>query len=419
LIALLKDEYDNDFAALERDFEAVGAASFDELSRSGRLKFRVGSGGRRVILQFTEALAQRYYQVVHDAIRRYDSNHLILGDRYARHCPDVVAKAAGPYVDVVSTNLDWPDATDGYLPSGYLRNLHRVTGKPVLLTEYYVAARENRSGNKNSGNIFLTVETQKDRTAAVETRLKRLAGQPYVVGAHWFRFADEPTHGRLKDGEDYNFGLVDIDNRPYEGLTSALTKLHAEVPRLHRESAKVLTKQDGPIHVPYQPAGASDLLTRLTQANELAFEDDTLQVYGVLCTWTDDKIYLVTLVNYLAQRETYSTVANEPAQDLELTVSSPAFESPLTVQFPQLDEKLLGSGVQCRLSSNGLHYTLIVALPARLFGKQEFARNDRLRLEIAVNDLLNQRTTASDVQLSLAGAAETGRDAPGLISAGE
>ena len=27
-------------------------------------------------------LAERYYRVTHDAIRRYDPHHLILGDRY-------------------------------------------------------------------------------------------------------------------------------------------------------------------------------------------------------------------------------------------------------------------------------------------------------------------------------------------------
>ena len=37
----------------------------------------------------------------------------------------------------------------------------------------------------------------------------------------------------LKDGEDYNFGLVDIEDRPYEELATAFTKLHSELPALH------------------------------------------------------------------------------------------------------------------------------------------------------------------------------------------
>ena len=49
-------------------------------------------------------LATRYYQVTHDAIRRYDRNHLILGDRYEANAPlaDEVLLAARPFVDVFS-----------------------------------------------------------------------------------------------------------------------------------------------------------------------------------------------------------------------------------------------------------------------------------------------------------------------------
>ena len=49
-------------------------------------------------------MAQRYYQVTHDAIRRYDSKHLILGDRYEINAPlpVEVVQAAKPYVDVLS-----------------------------------------------------------------------------------------------------------------------------------------------------------------------------------------------------------------------------------------------------------------------------------------------------------------------------
>ena len=42
-----------------------------------------------------------------------------------------------------------------------------------------------------------------------------------MIGVHWFQYADEPTGGRA-DGEDYNFGLVDIDDRPHGKLIRAL-----------------------------------------------------------------------------------------------------------------------------------------------------------------------------------------------------
>ena len=56
--------------------------------------------GRREL----SAIAERYYKVTHDAIRRYDPNHLILGDRWEANAvlPEEVVQAALPYVDVLS-----------------------------------------------------------------------------------------------------------------------------------------------------------------------------------------------------------------------------------------------------------------------------------------------------------------------------
>ncbi|MDZ4850913.1 MAG: agarase [Pirellulaceae bacterium] len=49
-------------------------------------------------------LATKYYQVTHDAIRRYDPHHLILGDRFEINAPlpVEVVRAAKAYVDVLS-----------------------------------------------------------------------------------------------------------------------------------------------------------------------------------------------------------------------------------------------------------------------------------------------------------------------------
>lgn len=50
------------------------------------------------------AIAERYYRVTREAIRRYDPNHLILGDRWEANAalPEEVVRAAIPYVDVLS-----------------------------------------------------------------------------------------------------------------------------------------------------------------------------------------------------------------------------------------------------------------------------------------------------------------------------
>tara|TARA_Y100000758_G_scaffold125093_1_gene88186 strand:+ start:1593 stop:2705 length:1113 start_codon:yes stop_codon:yes gene_type:complete len=75
-------------------------------------------------------MAHSYYKTTHDAIRRYDKHHLILGDRYEanRPIPMEVVNAALPYVDILS----FQDFRD---PVNHLDMWHKKTGKPVLLAD--------------------------------------------------------------------------------------------------------------------------------------------------------------------------------------------------------------------------------------------------------------------------------------------
>ncbi len=68
----------------------------------------------------------------------------------------------------------------------------------------------------------MTVATQEERARGAGRAAQLLAAAPDVIGVHWFQYADEPPGGRA-DGEDYNFGLVDTDDRPYDKLIRALS----------------------------------------------------------------------------------------------------------------------------------------------------------------------------------------------------
>ncbi|MFZ5829983.1 MAG: agarase [Planctomycetota bacterium] len=85
--------------------------------------------GRRELFN----LATRYYQVTHDAIRRYDKHHLIFGDRYEGRAslPEEVVQAAAPYVDVLS--FQHFSSTDEIVSD--LVRWNKLTGKPVLLAD--------------------------------------------------------------------------------------------------------------------------------------------------------------------------------------------------------------------------------------------------------------------------------------------
>ncbi|MEX2091725.1 MAG: hypothetical protein WD971_03560 [Pirellulales bacterium] len=403
LVNLLRKKYGDDFARLEQDFVAVKATSFDELDAGGTLLLRPGGRGMEVADSFLRLVAERFYQTAHDAIRRNDPHHLILGDRYHGYCPDVVAEAAAPYVDVISTNFDQPDWTDGQLPAFYLERLHQLTGRPILVTEYYAAAHDNRSGNKNTGNIFTTVGTQRQRAAAVGTRLSSLASLRYVVGAHWFQFSDEPTHGR-RDGEDYNFGLVDIENRPYEELVTVFAKTNAAAPRLHAAAGLAPRKKNTEsLTVPAAPADPLSGIADWDQSLALVPCNEPSSLGDLLVSCDAGRVYLALGCSTYVDSDAYADQQSAKRDRLVWRIAL-GDGPPIRVSFGVGDEVTVSDrAVDSRLHQRGLRYTVIVAVPREHFDREASRKGDRVRLAASLEDARRGARTTWTAQLDFDG----------------
>lgn len=104
--------------------------------------------GRRELFD----LATRYYRLAHDAIRRYDKNHLILGDRYeaAQPIAQEVIEAAKPFVDVLSFQHFAPSSA----VAGNLARWHEKTGKPVLVADYAAMVKTADGGARHDGQRY-------------------------------------------------------------------------------------------------------------------------------------------------------------------------------------------------------------------------------------------------------------------------
>ncbi|MBN2292959.1 MAG: hypothetical protein JXM70_11070, partial [Pirellulales bacterium] len=72
--------------------------------------------------------------------------------------------------------------------------------------------------------IYPTLATQADRADAYEKRFRKMLSKHWIVGQHWFLYADQPAEGRF-DGEDNNFGLISEKDVPYEELTRRSAKM--------------------------------------------------------------------------------------------------------------------------------------------------------------------------------------------------
>jgi hypothetical protein len=236
LVDTLHKHYRGDFARLAADYVLPAhVASFADLLHSEGHPIRLRAGGRGIdgVRLWTREVTALYYRMTSAALREADPDALVFGDRLPIYYdPDAVASMAGA-VDAVATNYN-VDAPDGWLAHYFFDGLSEITGnKPVLISEWFYAARENRSGNRNNGHL-MTVGTQAERAAGAGAAARRFAQLPDLVGYHWFQFHDHPPGGR-SDGEDYNFGLVDIRDQPYDGLIASLGASNRAAPALHAD----------------------------------------------------------------------------------------------------------------------------------------------------------------------------------------
>jgi hypothetical protein len=238
LVALLRQHYGDEWARFTADFEPPpGVDSWSALLRTThRTHMRADGHGIAVVREWTGLVAQRYYTLAERAIRAADPDALYFGDRLPIYYDPAAVKAMAPHVDAIAANYN-PDAGDGWLARYFFDGLEQLSGdKPILVSEWFFAATENRTGNKNNGHL-MTVQTQAERAAGAAAATDNFARIPEVIGSHWFQYYDHPKGGRPLDGEDYDFGLVDTNDVPYRRLTQALTAANAKTDAIHAEAA--------------------------------------------------------------------------------------------------------------------------------------------------------------------------------------
>jgi hypothetical protein len=239
LTALLQEHYTNDWGQFMRDFvPPPGVASFAALLQSHDVNTRLRPGGQgiQVIRRWTSLVAEAYYRLVRYAIHDADPQALIFGDRLQIYYDPDAIRPMTPYLDAIATNYD-VDGQDGSLARYYFEGLRQLThNKPVLVSEWFFAAQENRSGSLNKGHL-MTVPTQAERAQGARTAAQAFARLPQLLGVHWFQYYDHPLGGR-PDGEDYNFGLVDLYDQPYEALTEAFSQVNPHLAALHQEAGR-------------------------------------------------------------------------------------------------------------------------------------------------------------------------------------
>ena len=254
LQAFLTQRYGGDLAAFNTAWR-LSLASFgaiqdrDALSTNFRRDSALAQADR---VAFRAQLADRYFHVVHDALRAIDPALLILGARFLAYstAPDTVA-AAGPWVDVLSVNpYEWNEiwfasaqgsaTVNGLYPVpellADLDGMYATAGKPILISEF--GYRADDAGVPNSTPpTYPRLPDQAARADAYERYMEKVLARPQIIGAHWFKHADQPATGR-NDGEDKNWGFVNIEDEVYADLFLRMSNVNQ---RMYAERLSLAT----------------------------------------------------------------------------------------------------------------------------------------------------------------------------------
>ncbi len=201
-------------------------------------------------IDFTAMVAKKFFERAVPVVRKELPDTMIMGVRFAGDAPDAVVEACGRVSDVMSLNIyeHRPKANVTQLAKFWI-----LGKKPIVITEWSFRARENQSGNPNTRGAGPVLATQADRADAYTKMVEDTMSWPMVIGMHWFEFADQSPQGRF-DGEDSNYGIVDIRNKPYPELLGAMKASNSKLASLRLSITKGAPSEiPGPEKVSFAP----------------------------------------------------------------------------------------------------------------------------------------------------------------------
>jgi len=176
---------------------------------------------RRDLRQFNRVLIERYIHVPSQECKKVDANHMNLGLRYAWIAHEDLLAGVDAF-DVFSLNCyaARPDAAA-------VRRCSEAANAPVLIGEFHTGALDRGL----PGGGLRTVVGQQDRVDSYRYYVEQAAADPLIVGTHYFQWNDQHVVGRY-DGENWQIGLVDVCQQPYEDFVGGARRSHARVYRV-------------------------------------------------------------------------------------------------------------------------------------------------------------------------------------------
>jgi hypothetical protein len=229
IVDVLIDRYDNDAEEFNRVY-GTSLKQIGDLKQSEVLAFEKAFERRnykkvrqnldpRQVEDFEAILAHMavtLYKIGYDAIRRWDSNHLIFGSFVKEFAlSDETSKAMAPYVDMVAPQHINKDIS--------VHKLAEAAGLPILISDDYFGWHyPGDVGSKHAG-----LESHDARAEVYKANLMRHYKDPQVLGVSYCACMFDQGGATLKKNNQN--GLHDIHGKPRVKLIQAITEMNQAV----------------------------------------------------------------------------------------------------------------------------------------------------------------------------------------------
>jgi hypothetical protein len=178
---------------------------------------------------FSREIIRKFNDTMLRIIHEEDPGRLVFSNRFMIHevrdvfdYLDLYGGFDGTAVNIYPSNDTW-----GLDPGEreYLTLIHEKNGKPIIITEWSVPARDSGLYDDPAHldwSFPQTVATQQQRARQSAAILAEFYNMPFVVGAHWFSWSDFDSQQRQA-----NRGLFKANNQPWPELQEAFKDLTA------------------------------------------------------------------------------------------------------------------------------------------------------------------------------------------------
>ena len=177
--------------------------------------------------EFVGYVADRYFEIVSKALKKYDPNHIYLGSRLHGNAKDIpsVWQSAGKYCEVIAVNYYGAWTPDPNL----MRMWEKESQRPFMITEFYTKGMD--AGLANTSGAGWCVRTQRDKGYAYQNFCLGLLESKNCVGWQYFKYQDNDPEatGVDRSNIDSNKGIVNNYFEYYHPLMELMGQMNNNI----------------------------------------------------------------------------------------------------------------------------------------------------------------------------------------------